>query len=371
MIPFFDLKSQYTSIATEINGAIEDTLGSGWFVLGERLKGFEEEFAAYLGARYAVGVGNGTDALALSLRAAGIKTGDTVITVPNTAIPTVSAIRDAGATPLFVDIDSETFTMDPVLLEELLKERAKEGGRVGAIIPVHLYGQAADMDGIMDLAKEYGAKVIEDACQAHGAKYKDKSVGTIGLAGAFSFYPSKNLGAYGDGGMVVTDDVVVFEKLKLLRNYGQSDRYHSVIDGTNSRLDELQAAVLSVKLGHLDAWTGRRRVLAALYDKLLDPQVVKCPKEADYSKGVYHLYVIRHPKRDSLQKYLTELGVATLIHYPIPIHLQEAYLGLGLAPGTFPVAERAAEEVLSLPIYPELREAEVEEVAGLINAFKG
>ncbi len=371
MIPFFDLKSQYRSIATELKSQIEATLESGWFVLGERLKGFEEEFAAYINARYAVGVGSGTDALTLALRAAGVKTGDEVITVPNTAIPTVSAIRDANAVPLFVDIDPETFTMDPALLEELLKKRAKEGGSVKAIVPVHLYGQAAHMDPIMDLAKEHGALVIEDACQAHGAEYKGRKAGSIGFGGVFSFYPSKNLGAYGDGGMVVTDDEELFEKLKLLRNYGQSDRYHSVIEGVNSRLDELQAAVLSVKLVHLNEWTERRRELAALYDKLLDQEKVQIPKEADYSRGVYHLYVISHPRRDALQKFLSEKGVSTLIHYPIPIHLQEAYLRLGYGPGAFPIAEKAAGEILSLPIYPELTEAQVEEVAGLVNAFDG
>jgi dTDP-4-amino-4,6-dideoxygalactose transaminase len=369
MIPFFDLKSQYTSIADEIKGSIEETLESGWFVLGDKLKNFESEFADYLGARYALGVGNGTDALTLALRAVGVRAGDEVVTVPNTAIPTVSAIRDAGATPLFVDIDDETFTMDTALLAELLKERAKNGGNIKAIIPVHLYGQAADMDRVMELAREYNVKIIEDACQAVGAKYKDKTVGTIGNASAYSFYPSKNLGAYGDGGMVVTNDVEVFEKLKLLRNYGQSDRYHSVIDGTNSRLDDLQAGVLSVKLRHLDAWTLRRRELAALYYKLLDSSKVRTPKEADYSTAVYHLYVVRHPRRDALQKYLTESGVATLIHYPIPVHLQEAYAGLGFAPGSFPVAEKAAGEILSLPIYPELSEADVEKISGLINAF--
>lgn len=371
MIPFFDLKSQYRSIAAELKSQVDATLESGWFVLGERLKRFEEEFAAYLGARYAVGVGSGTDALTLALRAAGVQDNDEVVTVPNTAIPTVSAIRDANAVPLFVDIDPESFTMDPALLEELLKKRAKEGKSVKAIVPVHLYGQAADMDPIMDLAKEYGLVVIEDACQAHGAKYKDKTVGTIGSVGAFSFYPSKNLGAYGDGGMVVCDDEEIFEKLKLLRNYGQSDRYHSVIEGTNSRLDELQAAVLSVKLKYLDEWTKRRRELAALYDKLLDREKVQIPVEADYSRGVYHLYVIRHPRRDSLQKYLSEKGVSTLIHYPIPLHLQEAYLRLGHAPGAFPIAELAAGVILSLPIYPELSEAQVEEVASLVNAFDG
>jgi dTDP-4-amino-4,6-dideoxygalactose transaminase len=370
MIPFFDLKSQYRSIAGELKEAIEDTLESGWFVLGAKLKAFEEEFASFTSVRYAVGVGSGTDALTLALRAVGVKENDEVVTVPNTAIPTVSAIRDAGASPLFVDIDPDTFTMDPALLEELLIKKAKEGTGVKAIIPVHLYGQPADMDEILGLAEKFGALVIEDACQAVSAEYKGRKVGSMGAAGAFSFYPSKNLGAYGDGGIVVTDDQEVFRKLKLLRNYGQSDRYHSVIEGTNSRLDDLQAAVLSVKLRHLGGWTERRRSLAALYDKLLDPQVVRIPKEADYSRSVYHLYVVRHPERDRLQSFLQEKGVSTLIHYPIPIHLQEAYLRLNLAPGTYPVAEKSAEEVLSLPIYPELKEADVELVAALINGAR-
>ncbi|MBE9532183.1 MAG: DegT/DnrJ/EryC1/StrS family aminotransferase, partial [Proteobacteria bacterium] len=321
MIPFFDLKSQYKSIATEVKDAIEATLESGWFVLGERLSAFEEEFASYTGARYGVGVGNGTDALTLALRAVGVGEGDFVVTVPNTAIPTVSAIKDAGASPLFVDIDEESFTMDPVLLGELLEAKAKEGVSVKAIIPVHLYGQCADMDKITELAEKFGAVVLEDACQAVGAEYKGKKAGSMGIAGAFSFYPSKNLGAYGDGGMVVTSDEEVFKRLKLLRNYGQSDRYHSVTDGTNSRLDDLQAAVLSVKLKYLDEWTKRRRKLAALYNSLLDPKVVRLPKEPKYSTGVYHLYVVRHPEREKLQKFLQENGVSTLIHYPIPIHL--------------------------------------------------
>lgn len=369
MIPFFDLKSQYKGIASEVKAAIEDTLESGWFILGERLKSFEEEFALYLGARCAVGVGSGTDALTLALRAVGVEAGDEVVTVANTAIPTISAIKGAGAKPLFVDVDPETLTMDPVLLEELLERKAKEGARVKAAVPVHLYGQAADMDGIMKAAGKYGAVVLEDACQAHGAEYKGKKVGTIGKAGAFSFYPSKNLGAYGDGGMVVTDDEQVAEKLRLLRNYGQSDRYHSVVDGVNSRLDDIQAAVLSVKLKHLDAWTKRRRELAALYCSLLDADRVKLAVEPKYSKGVYHLYVIRHRERDALQAYLQDNGVETLIHYPIPIHLQEANSSLGLAVGSFPATELAAGEILSLPIYPELTEADIEKVATLINAF--
>ena len=310
----------------------------------------------------------GTDALTLALRAAGVKEDDEVITVPNTAM--TYGKRDKGrpgAEPLFVDIDPDTFTMDPALLEKLLEEKAKEGASVKVVIPVHLYGQCADMDKIMEAAKKHGAKVIEDACQAVGAEYKGKKAGSMGVAGAFSFYPSKNLGAYGDGGMVVTDDEEVAKKLRLLRNYGLSDRYHSAIEGVNSRLDDLQAAVLSVKLKHLDGWTKRRRELAILYDKLLDPQIVRIPIEADYSSGVYHLYVIRHPKRDSLQRYLSENGVSTLIHYPIPIHLQQAYARLNLAPGTYPVAEECADTILSLPIYPELSEADVELVAGLIN----
>ena len=365
MIPFFDLKSQYRSMEGEIKSAVLEVLEGGWFVLGEKLKRFEEEFAAFTGSAHAVGVGSGTEAIHLALIAAGVKPGDRVVTVSNTAVPTVSAIRFAGATPVFVDINPATYTIDASMLEETL---AKTDG-ITAIVPVHLYGQTADMEPILKVAAEHGLKVIEDACQAHGAEYRGKKAGSIGLMGCFSFYPSKNLGAYGDGGIIVTDDSEVAQRLTRLRNYGQSDRYNSVIEGFNSRLDEVQAAVLSVKLRHLERWIERRRELSALYGRLLSGAVT--PVEADYSRHAYHLYVVRHRKRDSLMEYLKERGVATLIHYPIPIHLQEAYAWMKLPKGSLPETERAAGEILSLPIYPELTEEQVERVAELINSFNG
>lgn len=365
MIPFFDLKAQYASIESEISGVMRSVMESGWFILGERLKEFESEFASYTGVGKGLGVGSGTDAIQLALMAAGIKAGEKVATVPNTAVPTVSAIRATGAIPVFVDIDPDTYTMDP----DLLADRLQKDGDIKAVVPVHLYGQPADMNPITDAAEAHGAVVIEDACQAHGAEYYGRKTGALGLAGAFSFYPSKNLGAYGDGGFITTSDAELAERLARLRNYGLRDRYNSVSEGINSRLDELQAAALSVKLKYLDGWIKRRREIAALYHDLLDRKKVKRPFEADYAKHSYHLYVIRHPQRGALHKYLSENGVATLIHYPHPIHLQKAYEWLGLIEGSFPEAERAAREILSLPVYPELTDEEVGKVAGLINDF--
>lgn len=363
-IPVFDLKRQYENLKTEIDNAFKSVLENGIFVLGENVKRFEEEFANYLGAGFAVGVGSGTEALHLSLKACDIGYGDEVITVPNTAVPTISAISFAGAKPVFVDITPDTCTMDLRKVEEKITAKTK------AILPVHLYGHSTEMEQIMKLAKAHNLRVIEDACQAHGAKYNSKNAGTIGDMGCFSFYPTKNLGAYGDGGMVVTNNEELYKKLIMLRNYGEVKKFTSKIEGFNSRLDEIQSAVLRVKLKYLDEWTNKRREIATMYHQLLYNSNVQLPCERQWAKHVYHLFVIRVNKRDALKDYLHERGVGTQIHYPIPVHLQDAYKKLGYKAGDFPISERNAEEILSLPIYPELTTEEIEAVAGLITEFQ-
>lgn len=363
-IPVFDLKRQYENLKTEIDNAFKSVLENGIFVLGENVKRFEEEFAEYLGAGFAVGVGSGTEALHLSLKACDIGYGDEVITVPNTAVPTISAISFAGAKPVFVDITPDTCTMDLRKVEEKITDKTK------AILPVHLYGHSTEMEQIMKLAKAHNLRVIEDACQAHGAKYNSKNAGTIGDMGCFSFYPTKNLGAYGDGGMVVTNNEELYRKLIMLRNYGEVKKFTSKIEGFNSRLDEIQSAVLRVKLKYLDEWTNKRREIATMYHQLLYNSNVQLPCERQWAKHVYHLFVIRVNKRDALKDYLHERGVGTQIHYPIPVHLQDAYKKLGHKAGDFPISERNAEEILSLPIYPELTTEEIEVVAGLITEFQ-
>lgn len=363
-IPVFDLKRQYENLKTEIDNAFKSVLENGIFVLGENVERFEEEFAEYLGAGFAVGVGSGTEALHLSLKACDIGYGDEVITVPNTAVPTISAISFAGAKPVFVDITPDTCTMDLRKVEEKITDKTK------AILPVHLYGHSTEMEQIMKLAKAHNLRVIEDACQAHGAKYNSKNAGTIGDMGCFSFYPTKNLGAYGDGGMVVTNNEELYKKLIMLRNYGEVKKFTSKIEGFNSRLDEIQSAVLRVKLKYLDEWTNKRREIATMYHQLLYNSNVQLPCERQWAKHVYHLFVIRVNKRDALKDYLHERGVGTQIHYPIPIHLQDAYKKLGYKAGDFPISERNAEEILSLPIYPELTTEEIEAVAGLITEFQ-
>ncbi|MBI5234451.1 MAG: DegT/DnrJ/EryC1/StrS family aminotransferase, partial [Deltaproteobacteria bacterium] len=317
MVPFFDLKAQYLSIKDDIDSAIKDVIDSGWFILGKKGEVFEAEFASYIGSRHAIGVGSGTEALHMGLLSLGIGQGDKVITTPNTAIPTVSAIRFAGAVPLFVDIDPKTYTMSAQALEGCLSKRDR---KAKAIIVVHLFGQPAFLDPIIEIARRYDVKIIEDCAQSHGALYKGKKTGSIGDIGAFSFYPTKNVGAYGDGGLCTTNNDEIAERLRLLRNYGQKDRYHAAIEGYNSRLDELQAGILSVKLKKLDGWNERRRQLAALYTSLLDPSKADTPFEVASARHVYHLYVIRHKKRDGLMAHLKDRGIATLIHYPIPIH---------------------------------------------------
>ncbi|MBU0568832.1 DegT/DnrJ/EryC1/StrS family aminotransferase [bacterium] len=363
MIPFVDLKIQYELIKEEIREAIDGVFERSWFILGENVACFEEEFALYCGVKFAIGVGSGTEALHLALVACGVKSGDEVITVPNTAVPTISAISFANAKPVFVDIDPETYTIDFSNIEKAITDKTR------VILPVHLYGHPADMEPIMEIAGKYGLKVVEDCCQAHGAEYKGRKIGTIGDIGCFSFYPSKNLGAYGDGGAIITDNEVLANKVKMLRNYGETKRYYNEIEGFNSRLDEIQAAILRVKLKRLDEWNELRRAKANLYNELLKEAQVVLPVEEEYAKHVYHLYVIRTKHRDRLQEWLKNNGVGTLIHYPIPVHLQRAYQDLGYEQGSFPVTELYAKEILSLPIYPELKDEEVKEISNLIRDF--
>jgi dTDP-4-amino-4,6-dideoxygalactose transaminase len=366
MIPLVDLKVQYDSIKDEIDEAIQNVLNITSFIMGEELKRFEEEFALFCNTKYAIGVANGSDALILALRACGISKGDEIITVPHSFIATTEAITHVGGKIIFVDINPKTYTIDVSKIEEKISNKTR------AIIPVHLYGQPADMDPIIELAKKYNLKVIEDAAQAHGAEYKEKKVGSIGDAGCFSFYPGKNLGAYGDAGMVVTNNEGIAEKIKLLRNHGRiTKKYEHEIEGYSSRLDNLQAAILRVKLRHLNNWNEIRRKNAKKYNELLnDIDGIFTPYEADYAKHVYHLYVIRTENRDKLREELRSKDIATGIHYPIPLHLQPAYRYLGFKYGDFPITEKASQEILSLPMFAELTDEQIEEIVELIKNFK-
>ena len=364
-VPAFDLSRQYSAIKAEMDAAVAGVLAGGSFILGENVGAFEKEFAAYCGADFAVGVGSGTEALHVALLALGIGAGDEVITVPHTAVATVAAVELAGARPVLVDVDPQTMTMDPRLVEAKITSRSK------AILPVHIYGQTADLDPLLALAQRRNVMLIEDCAQAHGAQYRGKRAGSLGIAGCFSFYPTKNLGAYGDGGMVVTSDEAVARRLRLYREYGWEQRYvSSVRGGTNSRLDELQAAILRVKLRHLDEWTEARRARAAQYGSLLQGAAVLTPVEKDYARHVYHLYVIRSQRRDALRQYLRDNGVGTAIHYPVPVHVQPGYADLGNGRGSFPVSERLAGEILSLPMFPELTDAETQHTAAMIRQFE-
>jgi dTDP-4-amino-4,6-dideoxygalactose transaminase len=364
ILPWMDLKRQYEGMKHEILKGAEEVLSSGIYILGNNVKNFEKEFAAYCGAKHCIGVANGTEALQLSLRAIGISPGDEVITVPNTAVPTVVAIVEANAKPVLVDVDPNTHNMDPSKLEKTITKKTK------AIIPVHLFGNPADMKEINRIAAKHNIVVIEDACQAHGAEIDGKRTGTLAFASCFSFYPTKNLGAYGDAGAIVTDDDDFAEKIRMLRTYGEVEKYKNKIEGINSRLDELQAKLLSIKLKHLDSWVNRRRELAKHYHKLLQGvKEVSYPVELSGAKHSYHLFVIRTSKRDELQQYLKEKGILCGIHYPLPIHWQEAYARLGYKKGSFPVAEKYSQEILSLPMFPELTEKEVERVCDAIKSF--
>jgi dTDP-4-amino-4,6-dideoxygalactose transaminase len=361
MIPFVDLKAQYHSIKDEIDAAIARVLESSQFVLGEEVAAFEEEFAAHCGARYGIAVNSGTSALHLALLAAGIGPGDEVITVPFTFVATVAAICYTGAQPVFVDIEPRSYTMDVNQLEGAITEQTK------AILPVHLYGQPADMDPILEIARRYDLIVIEDAAQAHGAEYKGHRVGSIGDLGCFSFYPSKNLGAYGEGGMVVTHSSEYARTIRMLRDWGQERKYHHVLKGYNYRMDGLQGAILRVKLRHLEAWTEARRAHARRYEGLLADSGVQTPAVMPYSCPVYHIYAVRVPQRDALQQVLDAQGIQTGIHYPIPVHLLEAHADLGYRSGDFPCSERAASEVLSLPMYAELADEQLFTVSNALR----
>ena len=362
MIPFFDLTKQYESIQSEIDDATARVLKSGWYILGEQVRAFEKEFAAYIGAPHAIGVGSGTEAIHLALLALGVGAGDEVITVPNTAVATVAAIELTGARAVLCDVRADSMLIDVEQLARAITPRTK------AIIPVHLFGQSADLDPILELARAKKVYVLEDCAQAHGATYRGKRVGAYGDIAAFSFYPTKNLGAYGDGGAIATNDAALAERVNLLRQYGWRERYTSDIKGMNSRLDELQAAVLRVKLRHLDAWNAARRERAALYTELLHS--VTPPREMAYGQAVYHLYVIQSARRDELAAHLKARGIGTAIQYPHTIHLQPAYANLGYHEGDLPVSEKLAREILSLPLYPELSLDDVRAVAQAVNEFK-
>jgi len=348
MIAFVDLKAQYATIRTEVGEAIARVLDSCEFTLGSEVAAFEHEFAAYCQAEHGIGVNTGTSALHLALLAAGVGPGDEVVTTPFTFVATVSAICYTGAKPVFVDIDPRSFTIDGNAIEAAISDRTK------AIIPVHLYGQPADMAPIMATARRQGLVVIEDACQAHGAEYAGRRTGSLGDLACFSFYPGKNLGAYGEGGMVVTGNAEYARTIRMLRDWGAERKYHHVLKGYNYRLEGIQGAVLRVKLRHLDRWTQARRTAADWYRGLLDGSGVQLPDEMSYARHVYHVYAIRSPRRQAWQELLLAQGIQTGIHYPVPVHLQPAFADLGYRAGSFPHAEKAADEVLSLPMYPEL-----------------
>lgn len=361
-IPFFDLTKQYETIQAEIDAATARVLKGGWYILGPEVKAFEKEFAEYIGVKHAIGVGSGTEAIHIALLALGIGAGDEVITVPNTAVATVAAIELTGARPVLVDVRDDTMLIDVEKIERAITPRTK------AIIPVHLFGQSADLDPILQLARAKNIFVLEDCAQAHGATYRGKRVGSIGDIAAFSFYPTKNLGAYGDGGAITTNDSALAERINLIRQYGWRERYTSDIKGMNSRLDELQAAILRVKLRHLDMWNHARRERAALYTELL--RTVTPPREMPYGRAVYHLYVVQSKKRDALVEHLKTRGIGTMIQYPHTIHLQPAYTNLGYREGSLPVSERLAREIVSLPLYPELSLDDVRMIANAVNEFE-
>jgi dTDP-4-amino-4,6-dideoxygalactose transaminase len=361
-----DPKANYLAHKTEIDETIRQTLDSGWYILGGQARDFEREFAAYLGAKRCVGVASGTDALHLALRAVGVGAGDAVITVAHTAVATVAAIEMAGASPLLVDIDPATFTISPEAVEDAVKNH-RDLPHIKAILPVHLYGLPADMRAICDIARRYDLIIVEDCAQAHGAMIDGLRVGVFGAAAAFSFYPTKNLGALGDGGAVVTNDAEVAERVGLLREYGWRERYVSDLPGFNSRLDELQAAILRVKLKYLDEENARRREIAQIYDERLAPTPLRAPERLGGFESVYHQYVARCDGRDGLRERLREQGVGTLVHYPVPVHLQPAYRNrVTIHRGALPVTEQAARQVMSLPMHAQLNDAQAERVCAAI-----
>lgn len=357
MIPYLDLKAQYDSIRDELNAAALRVLASTNYILGEEVAAFEQEFAAYTQTRHAVGLNSGTSALHLALLAVGVQPGDEVITVPFTFIATASSVVYAQAKPVFVDVTPDTLTMDPALLERAITPRTR------AILPVHIHGQMADMDPILEIARKHNLPVVEDAAQAHGATYRGRAAGSMGAIGCFSFYPGKNLGACGEGGALVTQDSELAAKVKCLRDWGQTQRYHHDLLGYNYRMDNLQGAFLRIKLRKLEEWTEGRRAAAARYAELLAGPGLGLPVEAPERRHVYHVYAVRTPQREALQARLNAAKIGNGIHYPIPVHLQKCLAHLGHRPGDFPVTEKAAAEVLSLPMFPELTAAQQSEVA--------
>lgn len=360
-VPFLDLKAQYRSIKAEIDSAVFGILESSQFVLGDEVAAFEREFAAYSGAAHGVGVNSGTSALHLALLAAGVGPGDEVITVPNTFVATVAAIRYTGARAVYVDVDPATFTMDPRRVEAAITPRTK------ALIPVHLYGQPADLDPIVEMARRRKLLVIGDAAQAHGAQYRGRPIGGLTDLACYSFYPGKNLGAYGEGGMVVTGNEAYARTIRMLRDWGQDRKYHHLLAGYNYRLEGMQGAILRVKLRHLERWTEARRAHAARYNQLLRDTDLGLPAEMPGTRHVYHVYAVRTRRREALMKALGEQGIQTGIHYPVPVHLQPAYADSAYPRGSFPHAEKAAEEVLSLPMYPEMTEEHLQAVSRALH----
>ena len=387
-IPFLDLITPHKELEDELLQVFRECLRNALFVGGAQVQAFEEEFGKFCETKYCSAVGSGTDALRFALMAAGIGPGDEVITVPNTFIATTEAISQTGASVAFVDIDERTYNMDPNKLEDLLRTRNSELGtrnRPSAVLPVHLYGQPANMDAILEIANRYGLIVIEDACQAHGALYYSekekqwKKSGSMGLAGCFSFYPGKNLGACGEGGAVVTNDEAIAQKIRMIRDHGQAKKYYHDFEGYNGRLDTIQTGILRVKLKHLVEWNEKRRRNASLYSKLLSEMGTRnsqpptrniiTPFEPSWTKAVYHLYIVRVREREKLQAYLSENGIGTGLHYPIPIHLQKAYTGKGFKEGDFPITEKVASEILSLPMFPQLTEEQIDYIVGKIKDF--
>jgi dTDP-4-amino-4,6-dideoxygalactose transaminase len=361
-VPFLDLAAPYEELRSGIDEAVQRVLSGGWYLLGGELRAFEEEYAAFCGARECIGVGNGLDALSLILRAMDIGPGDEVIVPSNTFIASWLAVSQTGATPVPVEPDPRSYNLDPARIE------AAVTGRTRAIMAVHLYGQPADMDAIGEVAARHGLRVVEDAAQAQGARCRGRRAGALGDAAAWSFYPGKNLGALGDAGAVTTDDPELAERVRVLRNYGSRVKYVHEVEGVNSRLDEIQAAVLRVKLGRLDEWNARRRAVAAVYDEALADAPLVLPHVPEWAEPVWHLYVVRTPRRDALQRALAEQGIGTLVHYPTPPHLQGAYRSLGMGPGSFPVSEQIHREVLSLPIGPHLAVEDARAVADAVRA---
>jgi dTDP-4-amino-4,6-dideoxygalactose transaminase len=388
-VQFLDLVTPHQELKAELLAVVEKALATAGFIGGPMVEEFEEEFARFCDAKFCVGVNSGTDALRFAFMAAGVRPGEIIVTVPHTFIATTEAISQAGAQIALVDVDEKTYTMDPVKLRAYLEDgcefdktrgkliEKKRKQPVVAIVPVHLYGQTADMDPILELAKRYDLIVIEDACQAHGAEYFSKvdggwkKAGTMGLAAAFSFYPGKNLGACGEAGAITTNDEAMAKRMRMIRDHGQAKKYYHDMEGYNGRLDAIQAGWLSVKLRHLPKWNEARRALAHRYHELFGDvsEGMVLPREATWTKGVYHLYVVRVNDREALQAHLAEAGIATGIHYPIPLHLQKAYEGLGYKKGDFPVTERIAAEIVSLPMFPQLTRPQQEEVVSKTREF--